>query len=563
MGTFRRGLSLAAAALALVAVTYGCYAWLTSLLPSVFGHREALRVATPLERPAPVAEGVRVVVVQIGGLSDALAEQMPTLQALREHGAHGALRGADYGGATDELWRTGAGAQLSGAVLVTEEAQPAVADSLIAAVQRAGLLALELPADGSNDGERMAAALSALAAQPPHLLWLSLIDLEAAVRAASPAADETVSAALTLDARLRALAEAIDLADTCLVVVVGEAPGAALSNRQDPVASVCLAGAGIVPGPFETADGRALAPTLAALLGIAPPALCEGDALLGTLALEAPARAQWSLAQAEQRAHLARAWLAALGGDLSATIESDLAAGAACLEAGNLPCAEQLARFSLNAARTAMNDASATRLATERLHRAPLALLAVMLPALLWLLRADRLRWHLFACALLVPLVAVTLELRGPEAANPTALLPLSAFLRRTATRTALALAPSIVLALLGCALSARRSAQPSVLELGIALCVYGMQVLYLLLLPAIAGFAAYGLSVRWYLPAPDLLYAHIASLLYALLAGGVLCVLPWPALLLAVPAVRRGRDKPLKRLNLLEESYAHRRDRK
>jgi hypothetical protein len=532
-----------------------------SLLPSVFDRREALHVATPHERTTPVTEGIRVLVVQIGGLSETLAEQMPTLRALREHGAHGALRSGDYGAAADVLWRTGAGPQLSGAVLVAEKAQPAVADSLSAAAQRAGLLALELSADGSDDGERMAAALSALAAQPPHLLWLSLSDLEVAVQAAGPAADETVSMALTLDARLRALVEASDLSDTCLVVVASEAPGATLRNRQEPVVLVCMAGAGIVAGPFETADGTALAPTLAALLGIAPPALCEGDVLPGTLALKAPARAQWSLVHAEQHAHLACAWLAALDGEMSATLESDLAAGAACLEAGNLPCAEQLARFALNTARSAMTDASTARLATERLHRTPLALLAVVLPALVWLLRADRLRWYLFACALLVPLIVVALELRGPESVNPTALLPLRAFLRRTATRIALALAPSILLALLGCALSVRRSAQPSVLELGIALCVYGMQVLYLLVLPAIVGFVAYGLSVRWHPPAPNLLYAHIAALLYALLAGGVLSVLPWPTLLLAAPAVRRGRNKPLKRLNFLEESHAHRRN--
>lgn len=566
MARWRVWLSLVARSLALVGLAMLCYGSLTRLLPTVLGQRPVPQVGQQQAEPGLATER-RVVVVTVSDLSEEQLALMPTLRALRYQGACGSLKTAEYA-ATQPSWTTlvsGAGPALNGGALVAGWPVPVPPDDLVSAARRAGrrVSLCGYGASALGDDAHLAAALQALAADPPDLLWLQLGEPGTMSPMGVGSQSDLLGTASRRDAQIGALLEAVDLARTCLVVASVTAPGDGGARALAEPAPLLLVGAGVQAGQLGAVESTTFAPTVSALLGIAPPALCDGDALLSALALSEGERAAWSLLQAGQSAALAEAWSASIGAPvLSAQVASDLTAGRECLQAGNARGAAQLARFALEAARAALAGAAESRLAAERLYRLPLVVLLVLLPPALWASRRVHLRWFLLACAATVPLVYYGLYRWLGYGCELAALADLRGWVRDAARHVLLALAPGTLLALTGCGSSFWVGKQRSVTTLCGDLLAYALQVCYLICLPAVICFAAHGPALSWYVPSALALSLHVTSLLHTLLAAGGLLVLAGLALLLALPTAA-GRRKPSRaRLNLVEASDAHRRYR-
>ncbi len=540
-----------------------CYGCITRLLPTVFGQRPTVHVSDLHAGPGLAVER-RVVVLTVGNLSEDALALMPTLRALRYQGAYGSLQPGAYA-ATQPSWTTlvsGAGPAMNGSALVADWPGPLPADDLVSAARRAGrrVTVCGYGASALGDDAHVAQALEALAEDPPDLLWLQLAD--PGVPPVGAGSRDVLLGPLThLDAQISALLEAIDLEQGCLIVASVTTPEGLVGD--DGPFPLVLVGSGIYSGPLGAVEQTAFAPTVAALLGVAPPALCEGDALLTALTLDDAQRAAWLLLQARQRASLAEAWLAAREAPaLGAQVSTDIEVGTACLQAGNVPGAGQLARFALNAARGAIDTAAEARLASDRLYRMPLALLLVLLPLLWWASRRIHLRWYLLACAATVPLVYYGLYQWLGFGCELRALADVRSYVRSAAGHMSLAVAPGTLLALTGCGSRFWLSKQRSVRTLSGDLLAYGLQVCYLICLPAVVCFAAHGPAIGRHVPSAQALCVHVTSLLHGLLAAIGLTVLSWLVLLLALPAAAARRQGTIERLNVLEVSDAHRRYR-
>ncbi|MGE5590151.1 MAG: hypothetical protein ACM3ZA_05985, partial [Bacillota bacterium] len=131
-----------------------------------------------------------------------------------------------------------------------------------------------------------------------------------------------LSAASLADGQIAQLLKSINLRETTVLVTADHGVTAAggSGGGEPEVRQVLLvaAGKGILPGRFPDAQGEDLAPTLAALLGLAPPAGAAGRPLVDMLAYASPAdAAAASRVAALVRASFLSAATQAVGGSLS------------------------------------------------------------------------------------------------------------------------------------------------------------------------------------------------------------------------------------------------------
>jgi 2,3-bisphosphoglycerate-independent phosphoglycerate mutase len=149
------------------------------------------------------------------------------------------------------------------------------------------------------------AALALLRDRRPDLAFLELHAVDEAGHGWGATSAEYRAAAALADDELRRIVQALDLAQATLVVTAdhGHVPAGGHGGPEAPVMEVPLVmtGAGVRAGARGAASQVDLAPTLAALLGVAVPASNQGRPLLDALTLDAAGRVAVLQAVASQR----------------------------------------------------------------------------------------------------------------------------------------------------------------------------------------------------------------------------------------------------------------------
>ncbi len=171
-----------------------------------------------------------------------------------------------------------------------------------------------------------------------------------------------------------------------------------------------LAGPGVIPGGYGVMDGKDVAPTLAALIGLPAPPLAQGQVRYDMLLGDVPWQTGRHLRMARQRLELARRYLEAWGSsesDLSSLAE-EIAQAEQALQAGDAEASWRAANAALHAADGTMRRMRATRLARERLPRLAVAIAGLLAGWLSWTIW-QRQRIPLVAGAALAGLLATQL----------------------------------------------------------------------------------------------------------------------------------------------------------
>ncbi len=533
----RYWLALSANVLLLAGIAYGSALWAARLLGELRSYRGLYaNVASLPETTPPLTE--QVVLVIISGLREDDLEHMPVLQSLSERGSYFSINGVlpSFAQPTWTALLTGANPEIAGGHLLADQGDemvPLRRDHIIACAQRAGLqiglaghtgwerLLASMPSDSSfitsekgdtGDREILQAALR-MVSEPGRGFCLIHFDQVREVTRQTTTNEAVLQALRRIDAYLGEISAELTLSRTCLIVTSDytrpEREG--YGWREPGQVPLVLVGKGIAIGRHASASQTCVAPTIAALLGISPPGVCEGDVLTDALNMSAPARAQLRIVHAAQRAMLAQTYLQGIGGTpLSTRIGEDIAVARQCFEAGNYAGASQLASLALRGARQQMLQEREARLINQRTNRLPLGLLIIATDLIL-LLRSMSWRkaYLLFIAAIAV--VAYHVPFREHIAAySLDDLLPIREWIARSIWRAFIVMGLGSALAITGM----RLVEQKTIRALGNGLLGFGLRVCALLIVPLAVAFALYGIAPTWFVPAPMSLFVWLALLM-------------------------------------------------
>jgi hypothetical protein len=368
------------------------------------GYRTPFGLATPDARTTEPLVG-QVVIVLVDGLAYHASRSMPFLNELRAKGADLECRiglpSLSLPGRS--VLMTGAWQEIHGQA-TNFNARPLPVEHLFLTARRRGLdTALAAGSDPqllfsphvaerivyprldkgeSRSLERLEAELlwmgettrALLRDKRPQLFLMDYTIADEAGHGWGAASPQYRAAAAAVDAEIRKLAGQIDFRRAVLMVTSdhGHTPSGGHGGPEEDVMRVPLvmAGGPLQAGATGTCEQVDVAPTVAALLGVAIPASNQGRPLLGVLALAPAVRQAIVQALHEQRSRFVAHYLARLNGDTAAVAGAPVAVGV-----------DALARVA--------GQAKEQRMAADARRRliAPLAVLAVI-AALGALLRA-------------------------------------------------------------------------------------------------------------------------------------------------------------------------------
>ena len=560
------------AAIVSLLVAVGAYVGATGLLGSLYDFRSPMstvpdQAAAPLGAAAAApAQSRRVVAVLVDGLrvdTAADAATMPFLAELRARGASATMgvRTPSYSVPGWTVLMTGAWTELHGGLAMNPPdvaAAPAwVEDSIFHAAHDAGLrtgvsgtdwfaplipkadLTTSFFVHDETDAADQAstdAAVRMIEGDQVDFLLVHLNEVDHAGHHSGGGASPAWRAAATkADARLRAIAGALDLTRDTLVVFSdhGHLDQGGHGGPEDIVvrSPLVLAGSGVRAGatvgsasaaprdPMTIDAAQAdLAPTLAALLGTRVLRAAQGQALTSLLTMDASATDTLHQAQAAQQNNLLRRYAAAIGVSPSAT-----GTAVAPVDPANPTGAYQAALTTLRA----------DRLGAERLARlwpAAIVLIAALLSLVVWWRRNPRrVGWALAGgTAYLVVFHGYYWGL-SRRTYSLSSVLSATEIIVATASATALGLVAAWLVALLG-ERPGRRGSAGTIAGVGYA-------VLLTLAVPVLVGVVLGGWTVTWMLPDALPMFLQFFSQLQGLVLALLTLVIGGIALL-----VGRGR---------------------
>ncbi len=390
------------------------------------------------------AASQRVIIVLVRGLRLDEARAMPALNDLRNKGSALTVQ-HEPPAYRAPAWATlvsGAGAEIHG-VTTNNSLRAPQYSSLIHLAQSAGLavsavgsqsLADTMGSDAQrfevvnntdvaqrdDDAVRLGLDVINDTASPPRLVLIELTAIEETLKSMP---GDTAAAIKLTDARIKTLAEHIDLASSTLIILADRgisSQGSAGGAESDiGVTPLVMVGTGVHPGVTQLVQATDIAPTVAALLGIPLPAQAQGKPILAALAMPATATIAPPMANsADVTATVvasptlaplpALLWSSAL--QLTTFYESWsqivhqprfaselLRAAETDIQAGKIQAYERF--YSSVTARA--DDLRMARLNTERMQRLPIIVgAALLIVALIGVVLSGR-RWQPFAGALL------------------------------------------------------------------------------------------------------------------------------------------------------------------
>lgn len=569
------GLSL----LVLTILVLGTTLWSRAFFTSLENYRSLLRQVDLPTQPAPAPQPAsKLVVVIISGLGyDASqALELPVLERLRQVGASMAVQSTPptYSQTAWATLITGAPAETNDAppvdlpldylhaiqidTLFARAANAQLATALFGLTEWRRLLPpgqldytffVDQPGPEA-DSALLENALPIIAQPEANLVVLqfSQVDL-AGQRQGGPESAAYRQAALQVDSYLGQIAEALDLGRAVLVVVGDHGHIADGGHGGDEVEVVwqplVVIGRAIIPGAYSDIQQVDLAPTLATMLGVAPPAANQGRILFEIWRLSERERAAAQLILAQQRFWLAQAYLTQLVGTpgaLSESLTTDLERAKAELAANNINGALELAQLITQEADQAMLAARHSQIWRAQWLRLVVVLLVILLwLTVMWRRRGKHAGAIVLAALFTVGLYHILYQLQG-HTYSVSGLQSFSAWPLDIARRTAVTLLAGGGLMLIFMMMT-REDNGLTLLGTGYG---YGLLVTFLLALPLFWAFWQNGLIISWRLPAIVPAFWQITGLLEVMTAAILSLILPWPimALSLFVIWVRRRLDE-------------------
>ncbi|MGD9049794.1 MAG: alkaline phosphatase family protein [Anaerolineae bacterium] len=509
----------------------GAYFWATGIMDSLYAFRSPLHDRPPAPgQPLDEPLTRRVVFVLIDALREDTSLDpavMPYLDELRRQGAWATMhsRPPSYSAPSYSVLFTGAWPDVSDGPALNldyDEIPTWTQDDLASAVHRVGLQVAisafnwferlipqaSVSASFYTAGEDQAADREVVDAALPWLLdgdyQLVFVHLDQVDYAGhyegGPQDPRWDAAARRADDLLREIGATLDLGQDTLFVASDHGQiDQGGHGGQDPIVLVepfVLVGAGAKPGQYGDVNMIDVAPTLAALLGANIPASSQGRVLTQMLDLTADQQAAIDGATEAQQSQLLELYQAAIG--RQAAVE---------------PGADTVA-----AHQRALEAAQEARLRAERLPRAILALVVVLIPAVVIFLKRGRdLAWLLAGAVLYLILFNLRYWVLDGRTYSLSSVASADELLLYCAVTAVAALVVSWLVVVLALKLFRRRPREASQLVLGLTL-----TVAYLLLLPVLWSFVLNGTLVTWTLPEMASMFLGFIALIQILVVAVV-----------------------------------------
>ena len=544
------GLTLGAVACVLLAV--GAYFWVNGIMDSLFAYRSPLHNRPPAPGQ-PLGDPLtrRVVWVLVDALREDTALQpgvMPFLDELRQRGAWATMhsRPPSYSAPSYSVLFTGAWPDVSDGPALNleyEEIPTWTQDDLASAVHRAGLKTAisaynwferlipqsSVSAAYYTAGEDHAADRAVVDAALPWLqggeyqfvfVHLDQVDY-AGHYEGGPQDPRWDAAARRADDLLREIAAHLDLSqDTLLVCSDHGQIDQGGHGGQDPVVLVepfLLVGAGVRPGNYGDVDMVDVAPTLATLLGSNLPASSQGHVLTQMLDLDQARQAALDAALEAQQRQMVSLYQAAIGRQVAVE-----------------PGEDTVAAYQL-----ALESARSARLASERVPRAALALVLVLIPAtaIVWKRGRDT-AWLLGGAVLYLILFNLRYAVLDGRTYSLSSVASADELLVYCAITALVALIAAWLVSSLGVKAFRRGPRQASEVVLGLTLLTA-----YLLLLPVLWSYVLNGVRVTWTLPEMTSMFLAFISLIQILVVAVVGLALTGLTALIARFATAKGQN--------------------
>lgn len=554
-------LSLALSLLALTIIIIGSALWSRILYDSIDGYRSPLRGVKILpQSPQLQALTSKVVVVVISGLGYDTSQSLnlPVFNQLSQAGATMAIQSTPPTYA-QTAWAT----LISGASAETNDAPPVdlpverlhelEIDTIFSRAHEAGLSTSLLgPAEwrrllpndqidypffvdqpsAESDAAIMEAALPVLANPDMKFTWIHLSQVDVAGQISGGESAAYVQAVTQVDSYLGQISQALDLHQAVLVILAdhGHTPDGGHGGDEVEVVWQPLAaiGQGIVPGRYSDIHQTSVAPTLATILGLAPPTASQGRILFEMLRLTERERAMAQLTLVQQRVLLGEAYLTALNNTptkLPESISADLARAQTDFITNNINGAFQLAQLTQQEADNYLQTVHSSWIRTEQGLRLGVAGVIILVWLMtLWRRRGLHAGSILIAAIFTVGLYHSLYQLQG-HSYSVSALGNFSEWPLDIARRTAVTLLAGGGLMLIFM-MMAREGNWLTLLGTGYG---FGVLVTFIFALPLMWAFWQNGLILRWYLPAILPAFWQVTGLLEVMIAAILSLLLPWP----------------------------------
>ena len=552
----------------LVSLMGGTLLWLRAFGTSLSQYRSPLRdVTLSPQTPTLPAYTHKVVVVLISGLGydNALALNLPVFSRLSQTGATAAVQSSPPT-FPQTAWATllsGAPAETNDAPpidLVTQELYPLEIDTLF---NRAKAANLQTAVFGQADWGQMIpddlidhkfvidtqgfqtdelileSALPIIKDDQTELIVLQFTQLNVTANQQAGIDNQAyLEAANQVDAYLETISTALDLSNAVLIVTADHGHTEDGGYGGDEVEVIwqpfVMNGQDIIPGVYSDIHQTDVAPTIATLLGLAPPTATQGRILLEMLRLSETEQAILQLGLTKQRIALAGAYITQMGDsqttDLTTLIE-DLEYAETTFNNNNINGALQLASLARGEADAKIAAVRNGHLQTSRLIRLPIVLTIVGLWLLmLWRKRGVHTGSIIIAAGFTLILYHTLYQLQGYSYSISSYIniisLPLEIARRTTVS---LLIGWGILLILLMLADEGNWARL-----LGSA---YGYSVLvtFMFTAPFFWGYWQNGWAVTTYLPSVVPAFWQIAAAIEGLVAATLGLLLPWAIMILCL----------------------------
>jgi hypothetical protein len=364
----------------------------------------------------------------------------------------------------------------------------------------------------------------------------------------SPAYQE---AAQQLDAYLAEIGSALDLSNAVFIVLAdyGHLDSGGHGGAEEEVIwqPFIMVGQDVIPGSYSNIHQTDIAPTIATLLGIAPPSAAQGRILFEMLDLDKSDQTVAQLTLARQRLALAYAYAAQLSSepDVPPSLSDDLAAAQTAFTNNNIDGALQLATLAQEEADVFMQNTRNYQVNLARLKRLPFVLLFVGgWFMILWRRQGVYTGSIIIATIVVISLYHGLYQLQG-YSYSLSAFPDFSSLPIDVARRTAVSLFAGGGLLLIFLMLTGEGRWH---ILLGTG---YGFSVLvtFIFILPFWWGYWQNGFTPALYLPEVTPAFWQITSGFEAMVAAALGLLLPWPimafALLVNFIRYRLGETKP------------------
>ncbi len=526
----------------------GAYFWAIGMMDSIFAYRSPLKDHPPAPAVLETAAlSERVIIVLIDGLrldTSLKKDVMPTLDQLRSQGASSVMRSQapSYSEPGYSTIITGAWPEINDGPVFNldyEDIPTITQETMFSTLHRSGLktgisayywfeklidqndVDLSFYTSGDDreaDAEVMQAAMRMLDPGEANLIFIHLDQVDYAGHHEGGVNENWEAAAARCDHYLQQIIQQADLSkDTLLVfsdhghVNQGGHGGTEQVVTTEPFV---MAGAGVIPGQYDSMNMVDIAPTVAFLLGSDLPSSTQGRVLLEMLAIKAEDRSALEAAVSRQQTNLIQDYAKAIGVE----VNSD-----------ELNSANHVSDFQ-----DLMKELRSARLSRERLPR--LVITGMYIAALISL-AAIFWRKELFLSILgtflymiiftLVYLFGFAKTLSFSTVSGPMGLI------LSTAAVCAIALIPVWLLYMI-----LTKQGKPSAVPASISTIMLIAVLIGVLLIPVMLHFGVNGLVLNWTMPQWDLLFLALLCLVQ------ILVTVMLGLLLVGVSALIRDRNK-------------------